>query len=63
MLPEEASMLYRDHTPGRAGFWTRLAARLAVWLGDRRHADLDLLSTSAHLRRDIGLDPDSIFRK
>jgi uncharacterized protein YjiS (DUF1127 family) len=56
-------MLYRDNLLGRAGVWARFAARLALWRNTRRQADLDLLAMNPHLLRDIGLDPNSIFRK
>lgn len=63
-------MLYRDKTLGHAGFGARLLARLLHELGGRRHADLDLLSMSPHLRRDIGMvdvpadrQPLEIWRK
>ncbi len=49
-------MLYQDKTLGRAWIGARIAARLAVMLGGRRYADLDLLAMSPHLRRDIGAD-------
>jgi len=49
-------MLYQDRVLGRSWIGARLASRLAVALGRKRYADLDLLSMSAHLRRDMGLD-------
>jgi hypothetical protein len=49
-------MLYQDRTLGRAWIGARLAARLAIILGGRRYADLDLLAMNPHLRRDIGAD-------
>jgi hypothetical protein len=45
-------MLYQERVLGRRGFWSRLAARLAM----RRSADLDLLALSPHLRRDLGME-------
>ena len=49
-------MLYQDRVLGHAWIGARLAARLAIMLGSKRYADLDLLSMNPHLRRDIGLD-------
>lgn len=49
-------MLYQERTLGRPTLWTRLAARMAISLSGRRHADLDLLSMNRHLRRDLGMD-------
>ncbi|HVY51336.1 MAG TPA: hypothetical protein VHA07_07200 [Devosia sp.] len=48
-------MLYQDRTLGRATLAARLLARALMALTGPRHADLDLLSMSAHLRRDIGM--------
>jgi hypothetical protein len=49
-------MLYQDKTLGQAWIGARLVARLAIVLGRRRYADLDLLAMNPHLRRDIGAD-------
>jgi hypothetical protein len=49
-------MLYQDKTLGQVWIGARIVARLAVMLGSRRHADLDLLAMSPYLRRDIGAD-------
>ena len=49
-------MLYQDKTLGNARLGARLLARLAVVLGGRHYADLDLLAMNPHLRRDIGAD-------
>lgn len=49
-------MLFQDKPLGRRGWWAKLVARLAMRSHRRRPADLDLLSLSAHLRRDIGLE-------
>jgi hypothetical protein len=64
-------MLYQDKTLGQAWIGARLAARLAILLGGRRYADLDLLAMNPHLRRDIGADnlgrtgfvPGEVWRK
>ena len=48
-------MLYRENALGRSGLWQRLAARVAMFGGNRRAADQDVVSLSAHLRRDVGL--------
>jgi len=49
-------MLYQDKTLGQVSLGRRLAARLLTALGTRRYADLDLLSMSRHLQRDLGID-------
>ena len=49
-------MLYQDKVLGRAWIGARIAAKLAMVLRRDRYADLDLLSMSSHLRRDIGAD-------
>lgn len=49
-------MLYQEKTLGQVWIGARLAAKLAIILGGKRHADLDLLSMSPHLRRDIGVE-------
>jgi uncharacterized protein YjiS (DUF1127 family) len=49
-------MLYQARILGRVGIGARLAATLAIILRRDRQADLDLLSMSPHLRRDIGVD-------
>ena len=49
-------MLYQERVLGRSSLWSRLAARLVTGLTARKAADLDLLSLSPHLRRDLGMD-------
>jgi hypothetical protein len=49
-------MLYQDKTLGQVSLGRRLAARLFTALSTRRYADLDLLSMSRHLQRDLGID-------
>jgi hypothetical protein len=49
-------MLYQDKTLGQASLGRRLAARMLTALSGKRYADLDLLSMSPHLQRDLGLD-------
>ncbi|MBI4920408.1 MAG: hypothetical protein HY834_01550 [Devosia nanyangense] len=49
-------MLYRERARGQAGLWKRLTSGLVVAYRSRKAADLDLLSLSRHLRRDLGLD-------
>jgi hypothetical protein len=49
-------MLYQEKKLGQVWIGARIAAKLAIMLGGKRHADLDLLSMSPHLRRDIGMD-------
>ena len=49
-------MLYQERVLGRPGLWSRLAARVAFRLATRKPADIDLLSMSPHLRRDLGMD-------
>jgi hypothetical protein len=63
-------MLYQDKALGQPTLGTRIAARLAIVFSRRRHADLDLLAMSPHLRRDLGLETphqpaplDYIWRK
>jgi hypothetical protein len=60
-------MLYQEKVLGRSWIGARLAARLAIVLGRKHQADLDLLSMSPHLRRDIGMDnryaDDAVWRK
>jgi hypothetical protein len=64
-------MLYQGKTLGNARLGAWLLARVAVVLGGRRYADLDLLAINPHLRRDIGADhlgesgflPRDIWRK
>ena len=53
---EAIEMLYQDRVLGRKDLWSRMAAGFAVAFSGRRAADLDLLSMSKHLRRDVGLD-------
>ena len=48
-------MLYQDKALGQKWLGTRLAARLLARFTTKRYADLDLLSMSPHLRRDLGL--------
>ncbi len=63
-------MLYQEKALGQTGLGARLAARLALMFSRQKQADLDLLSMSPHLQRDIGLDTannglraDYIWRK
>ena len=49
-------MLYQERVLGRRSLWSRLAARVATGLANRRSTDLDLLSMNRHLRRDLGMD-------
>jgi len=49
-------MLYQDRTLGRHGWAVRMVARVAALFGQRRYADLDILSMSPHLRRDLGIE-------
>jgi hypothetical protein len=55
-------MLYLDKTLGRAGVAARLFAWMALAIARRRHADLDLLAMSPHLRRDIGMGDAEVER-
>ena len=48
-------MLYQDKALGQKWLGARLAARLLARFGAKRYADLDLLSMSPHLQRDLGL--------
>jgi len=54
-------MLYQEKALGKSGLWARLAARVASAVSGRRLADLDLLSLSPHLQRDLGIG--EIWRK
>jgi hypothetical protein len=56
-------MLYRDQTLGKTGVFAKFVARLALWRGRRRESDIDILALNPHLRRDVGVDSDWIFRK
>jgi hypothetical protein len=63
-------MLYQEKVLGQPALGTRVAAKLAIMFNRRRHADLDLLAMSPHLRRDLGLETtrqpaplDYIWRK
>lgn len=62
-------MLYQDKTLGRPSIVVRIASTFRAVFSTQRHADLDLLSTNAHLRRDLGLHEGGgftsgdIFRK
>jgi len=49
-------MLYQDRQIGKSGIWAQFTARLSASFSGRRHADLDLLALSPHLRRDLGID-------
>lgn len=48
-------MLYQERVLGRRSLWSRLVAGLAVGRPRRGVADLDLVSMTPHLRRDLGL--------
>lgn len=48
-------MLYQDRVLGRRTLWSRFAARVATAFSGRKPADLDLLSMTPHLRRDLGM--------
>ena len=48
-------MLYQDKALGQKWPGTRLTARLLARFTTKRYADLDLLSMSAHMQRDLGL--------
>ena len=48
-------MLYRDKVLGQKWVGARLAARLLARFTTKRYADLDLLSMSPHMQRDLGL--------
>jgi len=50
-------MLYQDKTLGRASLGRRLALRFQAAWRRTRYADLDLLSLSPHLQRDLGIVP------
>jgi len=54
-------MLYQDKALGRPSFAVRAASALRAMFGGKRQADLDLLSVSPHLRRDLGLENDPVF--
>ena len=59
-------MLYQDKTLGQPSIARRLVSALCVMFSTKRQADLDLLSVSPHLRRDLGLEDfasGDIFRK
>lgn len=49
-------MLYQERVLGRRNLWSRLVARVAIGVSRRKHADLNLLSMNAHLRRDLGME-------
>jgi hypothetical protein len=53
---EVIEMLYQDKALGRPSIARRVASTLRAVLSGRRQADLDLLSVSPHLRRDLGLE-------
>jgi hypothetical protein len=55
-------MLYQDKPLGRGWIGARLGLRLLSALSGRRFADLDLLSMSPHLRRDLGIEDDASSR-
>lgn len=48
-------MLYQNKALGQKWLGTRLATRLLARFTGKRYADLDLLSMSAHMQRDLGL--------
>ncbi len=48
-------MLYQERVLGRRSLWSRLVAGLAAGRSRRGVADLDLVSMTPHLRRDLGL--------
>lgn len=48
-------MLYQDKSLGRFSFWRRLRLRLRFPKRGRSLADLDILSMSGHLQRDLGI--------
>jgi hypothetical protein len=49
-------MLYQERALGQTSLWSRLAARMALGRLNRKSADLDLLSMTPHLRRDLGME-------
>ena len=49
-------MLYQDKALGRPTIAARAASALRSMFSTKRQADLDLLSVSPHLRRDLGLE-------
>lgn len=59
-------MLYQDKALGQPSIARRVASALRVIFSAKRQADLDLLSVSPHLRRDLGLQDfasGDIYRK
>ena len=49
-------MLYQERVLGRRSLWSRIVSGLAIGRSKRRRvADIDLLSMTPHLRRDLGL--------
>ena len=48
-------MLYQDKALGQTSVVARVTSALRMMLSTRRQQDLDLLSMSGHLRRDLGL--------
>jgi hypothetical protein len=48
-------MLYQERVLGRRSLWSWIVAGLAIKRRKRRVADVDLLSMTPHLRRDLGL--------
>ena len=48
-------MLYQERVLGRRSLWSRIVAGLAMARAKRGVADLDLVSMTPHLRRDLGL--------
>ena len=61
--PQVVEMLYRDRVLGRHWIGVRALAALRMLLSRQRQDDLDLLSMSPHLRRDLGLDSDLRLRR
>jgi len=59
-------MLYQDKALGQPSVTRRIASALRAVFSAKRQADLDLLSVSPHLRRDLGLEDfasGDIYRK
>lgn len=48
-------MLYQDKALGQPSIARRVGSALRIMFSTKRQADLDLLSMSPHLRRDLGL--------
>ena len=59
-------MLYQDKALGQPSIARRVVSALRMMFSTKRQADLDLLSVSPHLRRDLGLEDfasGDIYRK